>query len=120
MHIDPDKAIRVETNAFDYRSAAIVSEYNDKNSLRPVSYFFKKHSPVECNYKIYDKKLLAVIRAFEEWRPELEAAWYPISLITDHKNLDYLMTEKELNWRQARWSEYLSRFGYVITYCPGK
>lgn len=30
------------------------------------------------------------------------------------------MTKKELNWRQAPWSEYRSRFSYVIAYRPGK
>ena len=34
--------------------------------------------PAECNYEIYDKELLAIVKAFEEWRPELEGAAFPI------------------------------------------
>lgn len=35
--------------------------------LRLVVYFSKKISPAECNYMIYDKKLLAIIKRFETW-----------------------------------------------------
>jgi hypothetical protein len=50
--------------------------------------------PAECNYEIYNKELLAVIRAFEEWRPELEDTEYRISVITNYKNLKYFITTK--------------------------
>jgi hypothetical protein len=38
--------------------------------LRPIAFFSKKLSPAECNYMIYDKELLAIIRSFEAWGPE--------------------------------------------------
>ena len=85
-----------------------------------MAYFSKKHSVKECNYEIYDKELLAIIRAFKEWRPELEGLKYPITVISDHRNLEYFMSTKLLNRRQARWSEFLSRFDFKITYRPGK
>ena len=85
-----------------------------------MAYFSNKLSPTEINYEIYDKELLAVVRALERWRPELEGTIDPISIITDHKNLEYFMTTKVLNRRQARWSEFLSRFNFVISYKPGK
>ncbi|KAH0602480.1 uncharacterized protein H6S33_008819, partial [Morchella sextelata] len=119
-HFDPEKEITVETDASDYVSAGVLSQYDDNGILRPVAYFSKKHSPAECNYEIYDKELLAIIRSFEEWRPELEGAAHPIAVISDHKNLEYFMRTKQLNRRQARWAEYLSRFDFVIKYRPGK
>ncbi|KAI0996661.1 Transposon Ty3-I Gag-Pol polyprotein [Podosphaera aphanis] len=119
-HFNPEKIIVVETDASDYVSAGILSQYDDAQKLRPVAYFSKKHSPAECNNEIYDKELLAIIRAFEEWRPELEGTAHPICVISDHKNLEYFMTTKQLNQRQARWAEYLSRFNFVIKYRPGK
>jgi hypothetical protein len=81
-----------------------------------MAYYSKKHSPAECNYDIYDKELMAIIKALEEWRPECEGATYPLQLITDHKNLEYFMTKKLLNRRQARWSEFLTQFDYKIVY----
>ena len=39
--------------------------------LKPVAFFSKKMCPQECNYDIYDKELLAIVKSFEEWKPEL-------------------------------------------------
>ena len=50
-----------------------------------------RHLPAECNYEIYDKELIAIVKAFEEWRPELEGSPEPINVIFDHKNLEYFI-----------------------------
>lgn len=81
----------------------------------------KKMSPAECNYEIYDKELLAIVPAFDEWRPECAGTPVgdPVKILTDHKNLEHFMTTKQLNRRQARWAEFLSEFNFRITYRPG-
>jgi transposase InsO family protein len=117
---DHDRDVIVETDASDYVSAGILSQYDDDGILHPVAYFSKKHSPAECNYEIYDKELMAIVRAFEEWRPELQSVENPIQVLTDHKNLEYFTTTKLLNRRQARWSQFLSQFNFKIVYRPGK
>ena len=55
------------------------------------------------NYNIYDKELLAIIQAFKEWHFELIGTPIEdlIRVITDHKNLKYFMSIKQLNRRQA-------------------
>src|SRR5271154_1033500 len=73
----------------------------------------------EYNYEIYDKELLAIIRCLEHWRPELESTDIPIKIFTDHKNLEYFMTTKELTRRQARWAEKLAEFNFKILYQSG-
>ena len=110
----------LETDASDFVSARVLSQYNDEGILRPVAFSSKKHSAVECNYEIYDKELLAIIRCLEEWRPELEGTETPVRVLTDHRNLEYFMSTKMLNRRQARWSEFLSRYNFRIIYRPGK
>ncbi|XP_044717105.1 uncharacterized protein HRG_09374 [Hirsutella rhossiliensis] len=74
----------------------------------------KKYDPAECNYEIYDKELLAIVRCFECWRPELQGTHHQITVITDHANLRYFMTTKQLSRRQVRWSEFLSQFQFAI------
>jgi len=59
---------------------------------------------MERNYEIHDKEMLAIIHALEEWRHFLEGATHPVEIWTDHKNLEYFMTAKKLNYHQARWS----------------
>ena len=85
-----------------------------------MAYVSNQHTPAECNYDIYDKELLAIVKALEEWRPECEGAVYPLQLITDHKNLEYFMMKNLLNWRQARWLEFLTRFDYPMVYRAAK
>jgi hypothetical protein len=119
-HFDPDLPILVEADASDYVVAGVLSQVGTDGETRPVAYFSKRMSPAEGNYEIYDKELLAIVRCFEQWRPELEGAAHPIRVLSDHKNLQYFATTKQLSHRQARWSEYLSRFNFSITYRPGK
>jgi hypothetical protein len=119
-HFNYDREAIVETDASDYVSAGILSQYDDEGILHPVAFFSKKHSPVQCNYEIYNKELMAIVRAFEEWRPELEGVSHPIKVLSDHKNLEYFMSTKLLNRGQTRWAEYLSHFNFKIVYRPGK
>jgi len=104
----------------DVISAAVLSQYDDKETLHPVAFFSKKHSPAECNYEIYDKELMAIVQAFEEWCAELQSVENLISVLTDHKNLKYFTTTKLLNCQQARWAQFLSQFNFKIVYRPGK
>jgi len=119
-HFDYDREIIVETDASDYVSASILAQHDDDGVLHPVAFYSKKHSPAECNYEIYDKELMAIVRTFEEWRPHLEGSRHPIQVLSNHKKLEYFMSMKLLNRRQARWSEFLSRFDFRIVYRPGK
>lgn len=118
-HFDPLLPCVVEADSSDYCTGGVLSQEDVEGVLKPVAFFSKRLSPAECNYEIYDKELLAIIRCFEQWRPELEGAIYPVKVLSDHKNLQYFCTTKQLSHRQARWSEYLSRFDFKITYRPG-
>ena len=79
---------------------------------------FKKMSLVECNYEIYDKKLLAIIKIFEKWRSKCVETLVKNSMkvLTNHKNLKHFMTSKQLNRKQARWAKFLSKFNFRIIY----
>jgi hypothetical protein len=64
--LDWAKEVMLETDASDYVSAGVLSQYDDNGILRPVALFSKKRTTAECNYEIYDKELPAIIRCFEE------------------------------------------------------
>ena len=110
----------METDASDYVSADMMLQYDTNGTLHPVAFFSKKHSPVECNYEIYDKELMAIIHCFEEWRVELESSPHPIRVLSDHKNLEYFMSTTLLSRCKMHWSEFLSRFNFRIIYQLGK
>ncbi|KAI0993916.1 hypothetical protein K3495_g14268, partial [Podosphaera aphanis] len=119
-YYDYNKKTVLETDASDWASGGVLSQLNEDGLLRPVAYFSSKHTPAECNYEIYDKELLAIVKSLEEWRPELQGTSEPFDIKTDHKNLAYFMTTKALSQRQVRWSEFLSQFNFRIIYRPGE
>ena len=77
-HFDWAKDVILEADSSDFVNAGILSQYGDDGLLHPVAFFSKKLTETECNYEIYDKELLAIVRCFEEWRPELEGTAFPI------------------------------------------
>ena len=117
---DSDKPFTVKSDSSDCVTDEVLSQLNSQGVLHSVAYFSTWMVSVECNYDIYNKELLAIICAFEEWRPELKGAAEQVQVITDHKNLKYFMITKQLSCCQAHWSEFLSQFNFAIQYCSGK
>ncbi len=60
-HFDQNKKTILETDSFNYVNDDILSQYDNKETLHSMIYYSKNLSLTECNYKIYDKKLLAII-----------------------------------------------------------
>jgi len=63
--------------------------------------------------------MLAIIRGLESWRHLLEGTKFKFEIWTDHKNLEYFMKAQKLNWEQARWALYLSRFNFTLRHVLG-
>jgi hypothetical protein len=88
-HYDPVRRTRVETDASDGVLRAVFSQcYEDDDFWHPVSFLSKTMQPAELNYEVRDKELLAIIRALQEWRPELEglARKDCFETLTDHQS----------------------------------
>ena len=118
--VDFSKAFFMETDASDFALGAVLSQMGTDDKLHPIAFHSRKFSAAEINYEIHDKELLAIVDSFQEWRHYLEGASSPVTVYTDHKNLEYFMSAHVLNCRQARWSMSLSRFEFIITYRPRK
>uniref|UniRef100_A0A8C5MEV2 Gypsy retrotransposon integrase-like protein 1 n=1 Tax=Leptobrachium leishanense TaxID=445787 RepID=A0A8C5MEV2_9ANUR len=117
---NPNISYYMEVDASEYAIGAIFSQRTDYNDmLHPVAYYSKTLSPAQRNYDIGERELLAIKLSLEEWRHLLEGSLYPITIFTDHKNLEYLQKAKRLKPRQARWALFFSRFDLHITYRPG-
>ncbi len=117
-HHDPNKKAIIETDASDSACGAVLSQDFDGTS-HPIGYYSKKFTGAEINYPIHDKELLAIIRALQFWRPEVQSTKDAVLIITDHRNLEYFLTTKTLNRRQAHWWEILSEYNFHIKYRPG-
>jgi len=71
IHFDFDMEIVMETDALEIASASILSQPGPDGLLHPITLFSKKQTLAECSYDMYDKRLMAVVPAFEEWRAYL-------------------------------------------------
>jgi len=112
---------QIKVDSSDFTTEAVLSQQSMiDRKWHPVAFYSKSLSSVEQNYEIHDKKMLAIIRVLEEWRHFLEEATHPVEIWTDHKNLEYFMTAKKLNRRQARWSLHLARFDFLLHHRPGR
>ena len=84
-----------------------------------MAFLSKSLNETERNYEIHDKEMLAIIRGLENWRHLLEDAHFKFEIWTDYKNLEYFMKAQKLNWRQAQWALYLSRFNFILKHVLG-
>ncbi|KAK3515691.1 hypothetical protein QTP70_028534 [Hemibagrus guttatus] len=102
VHPDPECPFVVEVDASTTGVGAVLSQQQGKPlRLHPCALFSRKLNTAEANYDIGNRELLAVKLALEEWRHWLEGAKHPFTVLTDHKNLEYLRAAKRLNPRQA-------------------
>jgi len=114
------RPLLVETEASQYVCTGILSQQDEDGKWKPIAYRSKTMKPVECNYDVHDKELLAIVQAHQEWRRYLKGSGQHFRVLTDHQNLIGFTTTKELTGRQIRWSEVLRGFEFKIEYRPGK
>ena len=107
------------TNASLLAARAVLMQEDKNSDLHPCAYFSHTFSLAQRNYDIYDRELLAVILALEEWCQYLQGTAHPITIITDHKNLSYIKDPRKLSRRQARWSLFLQDFDIQWQVTPG-
>ena len=116
---DQTKPFQIECDASKYASGAVLTQLDSNGDRHPCAFLSKTFSPTERKYEIYDRELLAIIQALEEWRHYIQGSPHTTTILSDHKNLTYDREAKKLNRRQARWSLYLSEFDVKLHHMPG-
>ncbi|WMV25681.1 hypothetical protein MTR67_019066, partial [Solanum verrucosum] len=83
-----------------------------------IAYASRQLKVHEKNYPTHDLELAAVVFALKIWRHYLYGIH--VDVFTDHKSLQYVFTQKDLNLRQRRWLEFLKDYDMSVHYYPGK
>ncbi|GJR10719.1 putative reverse transcriptase domain-containing protein [Tanacetum coccineum] len=83
-----------------------------------IAYASRQLKVHEKNYTTHDLELRSMIFALKIWRHYLYGT--RCTVFTDHKSLQHILDQKELNMRQRRWLELLSDYDCEIRYHPGK
>ncbi|GKB18668.1 putative reverse transcriptase domain-containing protein [Tanacetum coccineum] len=82
-----------------------------------ITYCDASKKGLGANYTTHDLELGAVVFALKIWRHYLYGT--KCTVFTDHKSLQHILNQKELNIRQRRWLELLSDYDCEIRYHPG-
>ncbi|GJS67631.1 retrotransposon protein, putative, ty3-gypsy subclass [Tanacetum coccineum] len=83
-----------------------------------IAYASRQLKIHEKNYTTHDLELGAVVFALKIWRHYLYGT--KCTVFTDHKSLQHILNQKELNMRQRHWLELLSNYDCEIRYHLGK
>ena len=83
-----------------------------------ISYASRQLKVYERNYPTDDLELAAVVFALKQWRHYLYGV--KCEVYADHRSLQYVFTQRDLNLRQRRWMELLKDYDITILYNPGK
>jgi len=119
-HFDSKRQTILKIDASDYIKDEILSQYDDENVLHSIAFYSKSMILAECNYHIYDKKLLIIIQCFEHWRFKLECIELLIQMFIDHQTLKIFMKNKQLTRRQVNYLNILFEFNFQIIFRSGK
>src|SRR6266436_6554581 len=65
---------KLECNASNFATSTVLSQLQTDGEFHPVAFMSKSFTDVERNYEVYDKEMLAIVRALEEWRHFLQGA----------------------------------------------
>ena len=100
---DYTKQFLLATDASAYGVGAVLLQEGEihprtkKPTQHPIAYYSATFTPTERNYDIYERELLAVLKALQHWRPHLAATEIPVIVLTDHANLTFWKNPKTVN-----------------------
>ncbi len=120
QHFDSKWQTILKIDASDYIKDEILSQYDDENILHSIAFYSKSMILAECNYHIYDKKLLVIIWCFKHWRLKLECIELLIQIFINHQTLKIFMKNKQLTWHQVNYLNILFKFNFQIIFWSGK
>jgi hypothetical protein len=103
---DVNKRFFLQTDASAYGVGAVLSQEGktsttlakrSKPVIHPTAYYSATFTPTERNYDIYERELLAIMKSLAHWRLYLGWTKEPFKILTDHANLQYWKSPKNLN-----------------------
>jgi transposase InsO family protein len=94
-----------------------LSQGNDLENAKNIAFWSGKFNSAQQNYPTHERELLAIVESLKRFKHLLIGRCFRI--FTDHRALEYIMRQRNLSPRQARWLEFLCEFDFDICYLPG-
>ncbi|GKE90812.1 reverse transcriptase domain-containing protein, partial [Tanacetum coccineum] len=105
---DWDLPFEIMCDASDYAVGAVLGQRKTKH-FQPIHYTM---TDAQAHYTTTEKELLAVVFAFEKFRPYLVLS--KTIVYTDHSALKYLLAKQDAKPRFLRWILLLQEFNVII------
>ncbi len=121
-HFDFVKQIYIKSDSSNFVNVEVLFQMTKNDEMHSITSFSKNLVSAKCNYEIYDKEFLIIIKYFEQWRFKLMSIEFDVlvKVFINHKNLEYFMFIKQLNQKQNKWAQFLANFNFVIIYLSEK
>jgi hypothetical protein len=97
--------------------SGVVSQGSDWKTAKVAAFYSAKLNPAQQNYPVHEIEMLAGIETMLRHADILQGTKF--KWLTDHKGLTYLLNQKNLSGRQARWLEKISNFTFEVVYITG-
>ena len=97
--------------------SGLVSQGDDWKTAKIAAFYSAKLNPAQQNYPVHEIEMLAGVETMLRHVDILQGAKF--KWLTDHKGLIYLLNQKNLSGRQARWLEKISNFTFEVVYIAG-
>lgn len=107
----------IQCDASSEGVGGVLFQLDDEGNERPISYLSGKLNKAQRNYSVTEKECYAAVLSVKKFRPYVEGL--PFTVITDHSSLQWLMSQKDLSGRLARWSLKLQAFDFNIEHRKG-
>lgn len=114
---DFKKHFYIQCDASSEGVGGVLFQVDADGNERPISYLSAKLNKAQKNYSVTEQECYAAILSVKKFRPYVEGL--PFTIITDHSSLKWLMSQKELSGRLARWSLKLQAYNFTIEHRKG-
>lgn len=117
--VNPDfqKHFFIQCDASKTGVGAVLFQKSEDDVDHPIAFMSKKLNAAQRNYSVTELECLAAVLAIKKFRAYVEGM--PFTVITDHSSLKWLMEQRDLSGRLARWSLKLQSFDFTIEHCKG-
>ena len=91
-YFDPDRKTVLKINVSQYITGNVLFQYSDDDSFHSVVFYNKNMLLTKCNYHIYDKELLIIIKCLKNWKFEFKMTYDSFKVLTDNQALKHFKT----------------------------